>query len=346
MKTNGALPQVGHAAVNKPAPNMAKNILVDFFIFVKFRAKIRNIKKIPTFAANFIWMKKTYKVAGNKFSVEMPDDSSFWDVMPQYDLFLDDDSGEHVFDLTLVDEIPATEGLDFVVEDNIAPEYPVIRVYDAGDDGWVLTMSPRKDKPISVYLSTDKHFSKSSFCVVENPNFSVNKVIVVLFAESTARRNTVLMHSSVTMNDGKGYLFLGKSGTGKSTHSQLWINNIEDCELLNDDHPALRVESDGTVRVYGTPWSGKTPCYRNLNVPVGAIVDLHQAKENAISRLPLPTAYGVIYKAYSGFRCIKEHADGHHATVEKIVTTVPCYSLHCLPDAEAALLCHQTVLQP
>lgn len=151
------------------------------------------------------------------------------------------------------------------------------------------------------------------------------------------------MHSSVTMHGGKGYLFLGKSGTGKSTHSQLWIKNIENCELLNDDHPALRVEADGSVRVYGTPWSGKTPCYRNLNVPIGAIVDLHQAKENAIRQLPLSNAYGVIYKSYSGFRFIKESADGHHATVEKIVTTVPCYSLNCLPNAEAAFLCHQTV---
>ncbi|MBO6066250.1 MAG: transposase, partial [Lachnospiraceae bacterium] len=85
----------------------------------------------------------------------------------------------------------------------------------------------------------------------------------------------LLMHASVTMHAGKGYLFLGKSGTGKSTHSQLWINNIEGCELLNDDNPVLRVEDDGSVRVYGSPWSGKTPCYRNLDVPVGAIVDLH-----------------------------------------------------------------------
>ena len=289
-------------------------------------------------------MKKTYKVAGNKFSVEMPDDCTYWSFMPQYDLFLDNDSGENVFDLALVDEIPVIDEHDFVVEDNIAPEYPAIRVYDAGD-GWVLTFSPRKDMPISAYLTTDKYFSKASFCVVQNANFSVNKIMVVLFVESTAHRNTVLMHSSVTMHGGKGYLFLGKSGTGKSTHSQLWINNIEKCELLNDDHPALRVEADGSVRVYGTPWSGKTPCYRNLNVPIGAIVDLHQAQENAIRLLPLSYAYGVIYKSYSGFRFLKEFADGHHATVEKIVTTVPCYSLNCLPNAEAAFLCHQTVAQ-
>ena len=287
-------------------------------------------------------MKKTYKVAGNKFSIEMPDDSAFWNVMPQYDLFLDDDSGEHVFDLALVDEIPTLDGLDLVVEDSAIPEFPVYRLYDSGD-GWVLTVSPRKGMPVSVYLMTDKSFGKARFCVVDNPNFAITKVVTFLFAEATACRNILMMHSSATIHEGRGYLFLGKSGTGKSTHSKLWINNIENCELLNDDHPALRVEDDGSVRVYGTPWSGKTPCYRNLNMPVGAIVDLHQAKKNVIKRLSLSEAYGAIFKSYSGIRFIKEHADGHHATVEKIVTTVPCYSLECLPNAEAAFLCHQTI---
>ena len=147
------------------------------------------------------------------------------------------------------------------------------------------------------------------------------------------------------MNNGYGYVFLGKSGTGKSTHSQLWIDNISGCSLLNDDNPVVRVEADGTVRVYGTPWSGKTPCYRNLVVPAGAIVDLHQAKKNAIRRMSLPEAYAAMYVSLSGYRFIKEMADGLHRTNEKIVTTVPVYSLDCLPNADAAFLCYKTVTQ-
>ena len=151
------------------------------------------------------------------------------------------------------------------------------------------------------------------------------------------------MHASVTMKDGKVYLFLGKSGTGKSTHSQLWINNIEGCSLLNDDNPVLRVLENGEVRVYGSPWSGKTPCYRNLDVPVGAIVNLHQAPKNAIRRLSLPEAYAAVYVSFSGYRFIKEMANGLHATNAKIVGSVPIYSLECLPDADAAFLCYNTV---
>ena len=87
------------------------------------------------------------------------------------------------------------------------------------------------------------------------------------------------------MIDDKGFLFLGKSGTGKSTHCKLWLNNFEDADLLNDDNPALRILPDGKVYVYGTPWSGKTPCYRPLRRLAGGFLRLEQAPKNEISRL-------------------------------------------------------------
>lgn len=166
-----------------------------------------------------------------------------------------------------------------------------------------------------------------------------------MFAFATECKNTLMIHSSVTVKDGKGYLFMGRSGTGKSTHSQLWINNLEGCELLNDDNPVLRVEENGETRVCGSPWSGKTPCYRNLDYPVGAIVDLHQAKVNKIRRLSIAEAYATMFTSSSGIRFLKELADGMHTTTEKIVCSVPCYSLDCLPNAEAAFLCYKTVTQ-
>ena len=57
-------------------------------------------------------------------------------------------------------------------------------------------------------------------------------------------------------------MLLGKSGTGKSTHSRLWLKYIPDTKLLNDDNPAVRIMDNNTIMIYGTPWSGKTPCYK------------------------------------------------------------------------------------
>lgn len=69
------------------------------------------------------------------------------------------------------------------------------------------------------------------------------------------------MHASVVATEtGKGYLFLGKSGTGKSTHTGLWLQQFSDCHLLNDDNPIVHVDSLGKqATVFGSPWSGKNP---------------------------------------------------------------------------------------
>lgn len=288
-------------------------------------------------------MRKVYEVAGFKFAVEMPDNAAEWSELAHYEPFLSEDSGLMVFVAELVEKMPDMSGKQLVTASCIAKDQPRIELYEL-DGQWLMEAAPDMDAPARVYLLTDKAFSKAQFRVLGSSRFSVNTVLMLMFALSTACLDTLLMHASVTMKDGKGYLFLGKSGTGKSTHSQLWINNIGGCSLLNDDNPALRVV-DGVTRVYGTPWSGKTPCYRNLDVPVGAIVDLHQAKKNAIRRQSMVEAYASIYVSFSGYRFIKSMANGFHATNEKIVSSVPCYSLDCLPNAEAAWLCYKTVSQ-
>lgn len=287
-------------------------------------------------------MKKVYRVAGHNFAVIMPDGDRAWDVMQNYEPFLVEDTGNYIFTAELVDEMPDTSGKQLVLASNQRADMPRSEFYE-WNGMWLMEIAPVMEAPVRVFMLTDKECTSMKFRVLGSWVFSVNTALKTMFAFATARKNTLMMHASVTMHGGKGYLFLGVSGTGKSTHSQLWIKNIEGCELLNDDHPALKVEDNGEVRVYGTPWSGKTPCYRNVDVPVGAIVDLHQAKKNEIRRLSLPEAYGVIFVSFGGLKFIKEQADGLHATNAMIVSSVPCYRLDCLPDADAAWLCHNTV---
>lgn len=289
-------------------------------------------------------MKRVYQVARHKFAVIMPDNHLIWNEMKPYEPFITEDEGEMAFTVEMIETMPDTRDKRRVTVSCESPEDARIELYE-WQDQWLLEAAPLLNAPVRVSLITDKAFKNAQFRVLGSLKFSIGTVIMLMYAFATAQKNTLLMHSSVTVKDGKGYLFLGKSGTGKSTHSQLWINNIAGCELLNDDNPVLRVEDNGEVRVYGSPWSGKTPCYRNLNYPVGAIVDLHQAKTNMIHRLPLVLAFKALYVSFSGYRFIKEMADGLHATNEQVVMKVPCYSLDCLPNADAAFLCHNTVTQ-
>lgn len=287
-------------------------------------------------------MKKVYKVAGHQFGVIMPDNDMSWSVMEPYQPFQSDDSDDCVFTAELIETMPDITNKKRVTVSCEGSDMPRIELYEL-EGQWLIEIAPVMNAPIRVYLITDKFFKNAKFRLLGSIPFSINTVLMLMFAFATARKNTLLMHSSVTMKDGKGYLFLGKSGTGKSTHSQLWINYIEGCSLLNDDNPVIRVTETGEVRVYGSPWSGKTPCYRNLDVPVGAIVSLQQAKTNKIRRQSLPEAYASVYVSFSGYRFIKEMADGLHITNAMVVSKVPCYLLDCLPDADAAFLCYQTV---
>lgn len=174
-------------------------------------------------------------------------------------------------------------------------------------------------------------------------SFALGNALMVMYAMSTARMGTALFHAAVIGNGGAGYLFLGKSGTGKSTHARLWLKHIPGSELVNDDNPVVRVLPDGTVRVYGSPWSGKTPCYKNMDLPVGAFVQLSQAPYNKIERLKGISAYAALVPGISGKRWDKAIADGLHETENFLASNVPVWHLECLPDEAAAQLCAGTI---
>ena len=175
------------------------------------------------------------------------------------------------------------------------------------------------------------------------PKAALDNALMVLFAMASAVHGTALFHSAVVSFEGKGYMFLGRSGTGKSTHARLWLKFIAGTELMNDDNPAVRIKADGTAWVYGTPWSGKTPCYRNVSCPVGGIVQLSQAPYNKITRLTGIAAYAAVMPSISGKRWDRAIADGLHETENALAGNVPVWHLDCLPDEAAARLCNDTV---
>ena len=166
----------------------------------------------------------------------------------------------------------------------------------------------------------------------------LNSALMIQFTLATAGKGTLLFHAAVVSQEGKGYLFLGTSGTGKSTHAQLWLEHIEGTELVNDDNPVVR---DGVV--YGSPWSGKTPCYRNVSVPIGGIVMLSQAPYNKIRRLKGIEAYVAVVESVGSKVWDNHIAESQHQTENTLASTIPMWHLECLPDEEAARLCHDTI---
>lgn len=166
---------------------------------------------------------------------------------------------------------------------------------------------------------------------------------MLLYTFSSSQHDTLMLHASSIEYKGKGYIFLGRSGTGKSTHSRLWLKHISGSELLNDDNPIVRIREE-QISVYGSPWSGKTCCYRNRRIQIGGIIRLKQAPFNKIIRLKGVKAYAALLPSCSSMRWEYDMAEAIHTTIIKILDKVPVYKLECLPNKEAAILCLEELI--
>ncbi len=295
-------------------------------------------------------MTRHFRVAGHVFSLTIPDSCTLWPRLPQYDPFeLPGYDGEPLFDVVLVpDAFVPDAARESVYDPPVEPGETVVRLYRQSD-GWSFDMSPERSIPCRSHMVSTPDFRHGKLYLdtrkVSDAVFGINNSMMLLFAFRAAPLNTLELHASMVGNSGKAFLFMARSGTGKSTHSSLWLKHVPGTELMNDDNPVVRVWPDGRIIAYGTPWSGKTPCYRNIEAPVGAFVRIRRCQENKITPLTLLESYALVYSSCSGFKADRNIADGLHAAIEKAVTTVPCYVLDCRPDEEAALVCSAELLK-
>ena len=284
-------------------------------------------------------MKQYYRVAEHTFSVELPEESKIIDEMGQYLPFSITQTEHVIFNAKVVgaEEFPTIE--DVTIEMN------------QDDDGSQIVAGHANGQPYFEFqlwgkcaarMLTDTTYQHATVLLVDEPLFGINNALMVMYALATASLQTALFHSSVVSYRGFGYMFLGKSGTGKSTHSSLWLKHIDGTELINDDNPVVRRMSDGFY-VFGSPWSGKTPCYRNVKYPLGGVVQLSQAPYNKIQRLKPLAAYAALVPSISGKRWDKQVAEGLHETEDMLAGEVAVWHLECLPDEAAARLCSETI---
>jgi hypothetical protein len=300
--------------------------------------------------------KKFFKVADHVFTVEACDEllSQMSNYAPFEVDFCDASCENPVFSL-VVQKAPAPEFTEDTRQEDEGQSIVCGRTAEGLPvfDFWLLDKSTgvlvcEKDFKHAVLFLGDKGgcAEAASEAYAGMRRFALNNALMVLYALATAGLGTALFHAACVSYKGLGYLFLGKSGTGKSTHARLWLKYIEGTELFNDDNPVVRLfEKDGRkfAVAYGSPWSGKTPCYKNVKFELGGFVLLSQAPFNKITPLKGVSAYAAIMPGISGMRWDKKIADGLHLTQNGLASNVPIWYLECLPDEEAAKLCCQTI---
>ncbi len=154
--------------------------------------------------------------------------------------------------------------------------------------------------------------------------------------------NGILLHSSCVVVDGVAYAFSADSGTGKSTHTKLWLKRFGDrAYMLNDDKPAIR-EIDGTVYACGTPWSGKHNRSTPKIVPLGGICFLERSEKNWIKKADTKNAVFSIFNQTVrklGPMAMNRLFD----VIEIIFQKVPLYKFGCNISDEAAELSYETM---
>lgn len=285
-----------------------------------------------------------YRIAGHVFSVSFPVDTEISYMLPSFEPFRLDHPGKSPvlfaidFSWGVNNQVCGTKLTAFEWEGAECSIYRDAGCYE------VLVFPDNETTPYAMYISRDFSTAQAYLHgLISADSFVANNFLMMLFAFSSAAADTLMFHASVICKEGFAYLFLGKSGTGKSTHSRLWLEHIPGTELLNDDNPVVRLLPDGQVKVYGSPWSGKTPCYRNEEAPVGAFVRLEQAPANNIDKVKFARAFATLIPSCS---CLRQD-EGQYIhicnTVISITSKVPVFKLECRPDGDAAELCHSTI---
>ena len=282
-------------------------------------------------------MKKDYLIAGHRIRIE---GNEAWmnavTSLEGFKPFEVEVEGEPLAIFTLTDE-PAPAPTEVQYESEVDQ---IVDRFGRYENGYLFVMNP----PVGGTLSLWKE--NVSNVVYFNGQLMprlVRFALWIAYGLVTMPHQTVAIHTSVIEYKGRTVLFLGESGTGKSTHTRLWRENIEGAVLLNDDSPMLRI-IDGKPWMFGSPWSGKTPCYKQESYPLAACVRLSQAPYNKIQRLSIPQAYAALHPS-----CPPDFAyddalyDYISETIGEVLAQVPLYHLACLPDADAARLSCQTV---
>ena len=157
------------------------------------------------------------------------------------------------------------------------------------------------------------------------------------------RHDGFLMHGSAIEFDSRAYLFIAKSGVGKTTHTMLWKQEFGDAVgIINGDKPILRRVGDG-FRVYGTPWSGKEHYNTNTSAPLGAICVIERGDHNECMRLGEKDAVKAVM-AQVMMPSDKSMMMLQLRLIDSLIKSVPVYKMICLPDTEAARVAFDTMI--
>lgn len=254
--------------------------------------------------------------------------------------------------INIVDKIHVPEG-DIIIEENttwIKKKNPEEGYYlYIGNSGSTLTvalMDANKDwSEVKILAENNDIKTHEVSGMIQKWNYYHTFIFSgIAFRNRLIEMDGISIHSSAISYKDNGILFSAPSGTGKSTHANLWKEKYgKEAIYVNDDRPAIRY-IQGTPFLFGVPWSGKTEIYENVKVPLKMIVLLQQSSYNEIVKLSEVEAMTMLLP-----RCFlpffdENMMDKAMSIIEKLLNDVPVYVLKCKPDFEAVEMVNKCLI--
>ena len=282
-----------------------------------------------------------YTIAGHNVEIDF-DSEKLERLLPSFLPFRSAEGGEGelLFRLTVDNELKRIPESECRLIRDVDTGNGKTRVDKLKDGGYQFLVRDIYERPCAL-LVTSPRFENCKVALrggLGTQRFALNNALMLTYAFSASYFDTLLIHASVVRHNGRAYAFTAKSGTGKSTHVANWMRYIEGCDIMNDDNPIIRIIEDKPI-LFGSPWSGKTPCYRNIQAPLGGIMLIERDQKNFVQPLQPIIAFSTVLTACSAMKWDEQIYQMVCQTSSRFVETTKVASIHCLPDREAVEVC-------
>ena len=168
------------------------------------------------------------------------------------------------------------------------------------------------------------------------------------FAEKVTIHNAFVLHSACFDVEGTGVAFAAHSGTGKTTHMNLWQEYLGDkMKVVNGDKPIVRFFDDEpeTPYAYGTPWNGKEHLGCNMRTKLKHICFIERSETNFVEKVEkaqvIDRIFNQVYMPKDPVAVMKTME-----LIDRLLSCCDLWIIHCNMEKEAAKVAYETIFRP
>ena len=216
---------------------------------------------------------------------------------------------------------------------NVEQQINELAVTRLSDSSYLFRIANVDNSPCAV-LSKDSATIQLYADAAQKSNDSLRFLLRTAFECRFCYEGIVSLHAACVELDGFAVAFTGKSGLGKSTRAQAWIEGLG-AQFISGDRPAVRLEKTGATAC-GVPWDGKEQIFRDVERPLKCILEVRRSPANYIRRLSEEQARRVISQQSFIPMWDTDAAVMALANVRALIRKAPVYRVFCGPGPEDA----------